>query len=200
MAARKEQMSRHKHARAWVAAATAILAVAIAVPAFAATVPNHVRQTTVGGERFVPNRLIADTMHFKVGTVHIKSGGTLTFVDKTKNAHTFSIVKKRQVPRTAKAVDNCFGPGPCDEIAIAHGAVNPDTGEEQEPTTPLVNVGKAGFNQPGDSIVLPPAGGPAAARAHASRTNVKITASAGKTLYFICAIHPWMQGKVVVGR
>ena len=75
---------------------------AIAVPAFAATAPRHVTETTVGGEKFVPNRLVADTMHFKLGTVRIKSGGTLTFVDKTKNAHTFSIVKKGQVPRTAK--------------------------------------------------------------------------------------------------
>ncbi len=194
-------MSRSKHARVGLAAVVAILALAVAVPALAATAaPRHVTETTVGGEKFVPNRLIADTMHFKLGTVRIKSGGTITFVDKTKDAHTFSIVKKGQVPRTAKQVDNCFGPGPCDEIAIAHGAVNPDTGEEQDPTTPLVNVGKAGFNQPGDSVILAPAGGGAAAKAHASKTNVKITAPAGKTLYFICAIHPWMQGKVQVAR
>jgi plastocyanin len=195
-------MSRHKHARAGLAAMTIVIAAALAVPAFAATAPapKRVTQTTIGGEKFVPNRLIADTMHFKLGTVRIKTGGTLVFVDKTKNAHTFSIVKKKQVPRTAKQVDNCFGPGPCDEIAFAHGAVNPDTGEEQEPTTPLVNVGKAGFNAPGDSIVLPPAGSGAAAKAHASKASVKITAPAGRTLYFICAIHPWMQGKVQVAR
>jgi plastocyanin len=191
-------MTRRNHARAGFAAVVAILALAVAVPALAATAPKRVTQTTVGGEKFVPNRLVADTMHFKLGTVRIQSGGTLTFVDKTKNAHTFSIVKKGQVPRTAKQVDNCFGPGPCDEIAIAHGAVNPETGEEQEPTTPLVNVGKAGFNQPGDSVVLPPAGGAAAAKARASKLSLKITAPKGKTLYFICAIHPWMQGKVEV--
>jgi plastocyanin len=191
-------MSRRKHARVGLAAVVAILALAVAVPALAATAPKHVRETTIGGEKFIPNRMVADTMHFKLGTIQIRSGGTITFVDKTKNAHTFSVVKKGQVPRTARAVDNCFGKGPCDEIAIAHGAVNPDTGEEQEPTTPLVNVGKAGFNQPGDSVVLAPGGGAAAAKAHASKTNVKITAPKGKTLYFICAIHPWMQGKVEV--
>jgi plastocyanin len=191
-------MSRRKHAPAGLAVMAMVVAAAVAVPAFAATAPKRVTETTVGGERFVPNRLVADTMHFKVGTIRIQSGGTVNFVDKTKNAHTFSIVKKGQVPRTAKAVDNCFGKGPCDEIAIAHGAVNPETGEEQEPTTPLVNVGKAGFNQPGDSVVLAPAGGPAAAKARASRVSLKITAPKGKTLYFICAIHPWMQGKVEV--
>ena len=61
-----------------------------------------------------------------------------------------------------------------------------------------MNAGKAGFNQPGDSIVLPPAGGAAAAKAQASKSQLKITAPKGKTLYFICAIHPWMQGKVEV--
>jgi plastocyanin len=191
-------MSRRRAARAGVAAAVVVIAAAIAVPAFAATAPKRVTQTTLGGAKFVPNRLFADTMHFKLGTITIKSGGTITFTDKTKAPHTFSIVKKRQVPRTARAVDACFGKGPCDEIAMAHGAINPDTGEEQDPTTPLVNAGKAGFNQPGDSIVLQPAGGASSAKAHASKTSVKVTAPAGKTLSFICAIHPWMQGKIQV--
>ena len=147
-------MSRRKHARAGLAAVVAIARTGgRGAGSCGNRAPRHVTQTTIGGEKFVPNRLFADTMHFKLGTVRIKSGGTITFVDKTKNAHTFSIVKKGQVPRTAKAVDDCFGKGPCDEIAVAHGAVNPDTGEEQDPTTPLVNAGKAGFNQPGDSVV-----------------------------------------------
>jgi plastocyanin len=193
-------MSRRMQARVGLALAVAVSAAAVAVPAFAASAPKHVTETTTGGAKFVPNRMFADTMHFKIGTIHIRSGGTLTFVDKTKQPHTFSLVKRRQVPRTANQANNCFGPGPCDEIALAHGAVNPETGEEQDPTVPLVNAGKAGFNQPGDSVVLPPGGGSSAAKAHASKTSVKITASPGKTLYYICAIHPWMQGKVVVGR
>jgi plastocyanin len=31
------------------------------------------------------------------------------------------------------------------------------------------------------------------------KTNtVKVTAKPGTTLYFLCAVHPWMQGKIVV--
>ena len=56
-------MSGRKHARAGLAAVVAIVALAIAVPAFAATVPKHVTETTIGGEKFVPNKMIADTMH-----------------------------------------------------------------------------------------------------------------------------------------
>jgi hypothetical protein len=170
------------------------------VPALAAAPPKHVTQTTVGGEKVVLNVMAADTQHFKKGLIHIRSGGTISFVDRTHNDHTFSLVKKRQVPTTAKKVDNCFGPGPCDEIALAHGAVDPQTGEPTEPTILRVNAGKAGFNQAGDSVVLPHAGAASAsANAQASRVKVKVTAPAGKTLYFICAIHPWMQGKIKVG-
>jgi plastocyanin len=186
---RKEEMSRRKHARAGIAAAAILVAAAVAVPAFAAAPPSHVTQTTVGGQRFVPNRVLAETLHFKRDVIRIKKGGTITLVDKTKAPHSFSIVKKKQVPQNARQVENCFGKGPCDELAFAHGAVNPETGEEQDPTTPLVNVGKAGFNQPGDSVLIPPGG----------RTKVKVTGS--QDLSYICAIHPWMLGKIdVVGQ
>ena len=29
--------------------------------------------------------------------------------------------------------------------------------------------------------------------------DLKVTAKKGTTLYFLCAIHPWMQAKVIVG-
>jgi plastocyanin len=179
-------MSRRKPARVGLAVAVAVLAAAVAVPAFAATAPTRVTQTTVGGAKFVPNRLMADTMHFKKDVLRIKKGGTITLVDKTKAPHSFSIVKKRQVPGGVRAVDGCFEKGPCGQLAVDHGAINPDTGEEQDPTTPLVNKGKAGFNQPGDSVLIPPGG----------KTKVKVTG--GQDMYYICAIHPWMQGKIDV--
>jgi hypothetical protein len=193
-------MSRRKHARVGLAVVALAIVGAIAVPAFAATVPSRVKETTVGGAKFVPNVMAADTMHFKKGVFEIKSGGTLVINDRTGQEHTFSIVKKSQVPRNAKQGDNCFSKGVCGKLAVDHGAINPDTGEEQEPTTPLVNAGKPGFNQPGDSVVLPPKGGGSAAtaKARASKTTLKITAAKGKNLYFMCAIHPWMQGKVEV--
>jgi plastocyanin len=170
----------------WLAvpALAVLTAVLLVVPALAGGKPAKATQTTVGGTKFVPNRSIADTMHFKTDSISIRKGGTLTLVDKTKQPHSFSLVTKRQVPRTARAVDACFEKGPCGKLAVEHGAINPDTGEEQDPTTPLVNAGKAGFNQPGDSVLIPPGG----------RAKVKIT-SAGP-LYYICAIHPWMLGAV----
>ncbi len=179
-------MTRHT-LRRLVPLVAALGLAALAVPALAATTaPSRVTQKVVGGAKFVPNRMYADTMHFKKDVIRIQKGGRITLVDTTGAPHSFSIVKKSQVPRTAKQVDNCFGPGPCDEIAVAHGAVNPQTGEEQDPTTPRVNVGKAGFNRPGDSVLIPPNG------------KAKVRVTAGRDLYYICAIHPWMQGKIDV--
>jgi plastocyanin len=177
-------MSRRKYARAGLAAAVAVVAAAIAVPALAATPPASVTQQTVGGPKFVPNRLMADTVHFKLDRIAIKNGGTVTLVDKTKAPHTFSLVKRSQVPTSARAVDGCFEKGPCRQLAIDHGAVNPVTGEDQDPTEPLVNKGKAGFNQPGDSVLIPPGG------------KVKVKVTSGQSLYYICAIHPWMNGAI----
>jgi plastocyanin len=177
-------MSRRKYARAGVAAVAAIVAVAVAVPALAGSPPARVTQPIVGGPKFVPNRLIGDTMHFKKDRLVVRNGGTITLVDRTKAPHSFSLVRKNQVPRTARGVDACFEKGPCGPLAVDHGAVNPQTGEEQDPTTPLVNKGKAGFNRPGDSQLVPPGG----------QAKVKVTGDG--PLYYICALHPWMQGAI----
>ena len=177
-------MSRRKLTRLAVPALAVLAAAVLVVPAVAQDKPAKATLTAVGGVKFVPNRSIGDTMHFKQDRISIKKGGTLTLVDKTKQPHSFSLVTKRQVPKTARAVDACFEKGPCGKLAVEHGAINPETGEEQDPTTPLVNAGKAGFNQPGDSVLIPPGG----------KAKVKVT-SAGP-LYYICAIHPWMLGAV----
>jgi plastocyanin len=180
----RNQLSRRKLTRVAVPALAVLAAALLVVPAVAQNKPAKATQTAVGGVKFVPNRLIGDTMRFKTDSISIRKGGTLTLVDKTKAPHTLSLVKKSQVPRKAAAVDACFERGPCGKLAVDHGAINPDTGEEQDPTTPLVNAGKAGFNQPGDSVIMPPNG----------RVKVKVT-SAGP-LYYICAIHPWMLGAI----
>jgi hypothetical protein len=177
-------MTRRKLTRLAVPALAVLAAAVLVVPAVAQNKPAKVTQTTIGGIKFEPNGAISDTQRFKKDVVSIRKGGTLTLVDKTRQPHSFSLVKKSQVPKRAAAVDACFAKGPCGKLAVEHGAVNPETGEEQEPTTPLVNAGRAGFNQPGDSVLIPPGG----------RVKVKITSA--QPLYYICAIHPWMLGAV----
>jgi plastocyanin len=182
-------MSRRKFARPAIGALAILVAAAVAVPALAAA-PRNAQLKMIGGASMVPNRKVVDSMRFNLDTLRIQRGGKVTLIDRTDQPHSWSVVKAGQVPGNIRQMDACFGKGPCDELAIAHGAINPDTGEEQEPTTPLVNVGRDGFNTPGDSVLIPPGG----------RTSVKITADAGSTLNMICAIHPWMQNQVKAAR
>jgi hypothetical protein len=186
-AAGKEQMERRKAKRLGLVGLAVLIAAAVAVPAVAQpSASARVKVNTIGGVSFKANRFIKDGMRFSKDTVRAHRGDKLVIRDKTKQPHSLSVVRRGQLPRKVRQIDGCFENGPCGALAVEHGAINPDTGEEQEPTTPLVNVGPAGFNQPGDSTVMPPDG----------RTKVKITGSSDK--YYLCAIHPWMLGKVNV--
>jgi hypothetical protein len=178
-------MSRRKYARAGVAVLAVVVAAAIAVPAFAGSLPSRVTQPIVGTVKFVPNRSMGETFHFKRDRISIAKGGTITLVDRSKAPHSFSLVRKNQVPKTARAVEACFEKGACGQLAVDHGFIDPNTGEErEEPTTPLVDKGKAGFSQAGDSVLIPPGG----------KVKVKVTSS--QPLYYICGLHPWMNGAI----
>jgi hypothetical protein len=168
--------------------AVAVAAVTPALAGSAAQAPSRVGLEMVGGPRFEPNRFVSDTMRFERDVTRVAPGGRVVLRDRTRNPHTLSLVRRSQLPRTFGQMNGCFEGGPCSKLAVDHGVINPDTGEEQEPTTPLVNVGAAGFNAPGDSIVIAPRGS----------ATIRVTASRGSNRYFLCAIHPWMQGKFEV--
>ena len=50
----------------------------------------------------------------------------------------------------------------------------------------------ANFDKPGDSVFPGPG-------EKGESIDLKVTAKKGTKLYFMCAIHPWMQAKVIVG-
>ena len=144
-----------------------------------------------GGEKVVINKFMADEMHFSPGTVTVKSGSTLTFEygDKEQDPHTITILNKSDMPRTPKQVENCAA---CQKYASPH-LKNPKAppGESNPIVHWELNTGQPGIDTVGDSIAIQ-APGP-----HKSIT-VKVTAPSGTTLYLLCAVHPWMQGKIVV--
>ncbi len=182
-------MSRRTLARVTVPALGLAVAVAAVAPA-AALGPATATLTATGKTVFKPNRYIQDGVRYGRDVTAIRPGGRLTMADRTGQPHTFSVVRRGQVPGNLREMEACFGPnGICGKLAVDHGAVNPETGEEQDPTVPLVNVGAAGFNAPGDSLVLGPK----------RKRTLKVTAKAGKDLYLLCVIHPWMQAKLDVG-
>jgi hypothetical protein len=188
-AAGKEQMERRKAKRLGLAGLSMLIAAAVAVPAVAQpSASARVKVNTIGGASFKANRFIKDSMRYSKDTVRARRGDRLVISDKTKQPHTLSIVRKRQLPRKMRQIDACFEGGPCGELFVKHGAVNPETGEEQDPTTPVVNEGREGLNRPGDSTLIPPGG----------KTAIEI--SGARDMYYLCAIHPWMQGKIDVRR
>jgi hypothetical protein len=130
------------------------------------------------------------------GPETIVSGEELTVLNQSNprkvGPHTFSLVTKGSIPKTKKARQLCFTPKHiCRAIAGWHGVkgngpvkVNPvDVGAEGWDTEGSVTKkGDSWFTgeKPGTSIVE------------------KVTAEAGTTLHYFCAVHPWMHGSVDV--
>jgi hypothetical protein len=153
--------------------------------------PSHATINAVAKVKFKINRYVQDGLRWQKDTYQVRSGGTLHIVNKAEDGpHTLSVVKKSDLPRTTKQLNEC---SICQTIAGEHGF---DPSTNAPPTFPFVNdgtgqAGPADFDKPGDSAVVGENPGDSA--------DVKVTAKKGTKLYFLCAIHPWMQAKVIVG-
>lgn len=125
-------------------------------------------------------------------------GDQLEIVNKTNpkqvGPHTFSLVTKGSIPKTRKAQNSCFTPKKiCFAIAKWHG-FNPKT---EKISKPLVKAGPAGWStegtatgKTGDSWF--------SGETKGGHVSQEVTAAAGTTLYFMCAVHPFMHGQVKV--
>jgi hypothetical protein len=128
----------------------------------------------------------------------VTTGDQLEIVNETNpkqvGPHTFSLVTKGSVPKTANQRKNCFTPKHiCLAIAKWHG-FNPKT---EKITINPAKAGPEGWStmgnatgKKGDSWFTGEKPG-----GHFSQ---EVTATAGTTLYFMCAVHPWMHGQVKV--
>jgi hypothetical protein len=164
--------------------AVALVAIAVAVGPATGQSDRGPRRATlpvVGGTSFEPNRFIRDSQRFGRDVTVIRSGGTVRIRNRTREPHTLSLVRRSQLPRRLRQLENCRV---CEELFQAHGA----TEEDRPPSNPVVNVGAAGFDRPGDSIAFGPR----------ESVSIRITAPRGTRLYFLCAPHPWMQGRFAV--
>jgi hypothetical protein len=149
-----------------------------------APTPNNVFITAKGGLKFVAPKTIV-------------TGEDLTVTNQTNpkqvGPHTFSLVTKGSIPKTPKARQLCFTPHHiC--MAIAHwlgtngkGPVTKNPAKAgAEGWDTLGSVTKKGDSwftgekEPGTSITQ------------------QVTAAAGTTIYFMCAVHPWMHGSIEV--
>jgi hypothetical protein len=130
------------------------------------------------------------------GPKTISKGAKLTIVNTTKakkiGPHTFTLVKKGLLPKTPKQMKKCANNKTklCQNIAKAHKFTPPETIKK-----PNVDVGKKGwdksFGKKGDTWFTPDKG---------TKETRKVTAKVGTTIHYMCAVHPFMQGKIKVVR
>src|SRR3954453_19166969 len=168
--------------RAVLAACVAATAVLTPVIAHGADPVPVVK--TPGGVSFVVNQYIKDAVHFSPGHIQVASGETVTFKHTTKESepHTITVSTAAHLPKKASDFERCK---PC-EIA-SHHLKNPK--DQTSPIAHLIlNKGPAGLDEEGDSVALKPK----------KSVTIAITAPAGTTLHFMCAVHPWMQGTITV--
>lgn len=146
----------------------------------------------MGGTKIEPGKFLKNDLRFKpVATV--KRGATVTLRDKGEQGepHTISFVEQRYLPRKfSSAVEG--------QLLKAH-QVDPDN-EEAPPGSPVVDDGVAvpeGGTLEVDTMFTPTRPGDSAFIAP-GRRKFKVTAAKGSKLFFYCALHPWMQGKLSV--
>ena len=136
---------------------------------------------TRGAERIEPNELIYSTFRFSPEKAVVDSGQQLRWVhnDQGEDPHTATIVEHSDLPTDFAETFNCRV---CNQALRAHfagGALKRKVD---------VN-GDGGLSKPGDSLLFFPG----------QDISTQVTARPGTKLFYLCAIHPWMQGKIVVG-
>jgi plastocyanin len=152
-------------------------ALVLATNVVVARSPNQI--VTNGDERVVPNAMVQATLRFTPGMIKVHSGDTLTWThaDATTAPHTATIVAAFP-GATLDEIFACGAPGgPCADALAAHAV-----------SGPVVNKGPAGLDEPGDSLFF----------LDDQSISATVTAPPGTTLKYLCAIHPWMQGEIVV--
>lgn len=138
----------------------------------------------VGGFEFEPNEEFVNTFRFEPEKTRVRRGTEITFVNQTgfDEVHTLTVVDKNELPET---IDELFA---CPACELAQGHVD----ENFNIVEVRLDVGEPGLDTRGDSLAVGPRG------AANDTITAEVTAAKGTRLSFLCAVHPWMQGKIRV--
>jgi plastocyanin len=149
---------------------------------------------------FIPNRLVRlpnsligqpgpggfeETFRFDDAKVDLSTGGKIRWTNTTTAPHTITFVRRSDQPRDLAAGLACFSPtGVCGATFAKHFP------NGFNPATAVLDIGGVAV---GDSHLVGPMGGP-------FRTTFQTTVDArpGTVLFYMCAFHPQMQGRVIV--
>jgi hypothetical protein len=136
---------------------------------------HHAAQEDVVG-------FVHSNQRFEPGRRTVASGGlvTLSNRDGAGEPHTWTIVNfGPDLPDTAEEVFNCEF---CNQFFPKHFPT------EDGPPEPVLNAGPAGLDEVGDSVLVLPG----------ETRRLAVSAPAGTNLFYLCIIHPWMQGRLDV--
>jgi hypothetical protein len=129
----------------------------------------------------------------------IEEGAELEIYNSTNprqvGPHTFSLVTKGSLPKTASARKSCFTPKHICLSIAEWQHFNPKT--EKVGLNPAT-AGPAGWSTSGNATGTTGDSWFTGETKSGTHITQKVTAKAGTTLYFMCAIHPWMQGSIKV--
>jgi hypothetical protein len=181
------------------AAATALAVLCASAAALAA--PYAPPAAPASPEASVPTVFIRDGkqgLRF-VAPKTVVAGEDLKILNQTDahkvGPHTFSLVTKSSIPKTRKARQICFTKGHiCKAIAAWHGVKG-----NGPPSINPAEAGLAGWDALG-SVTTKGDSWFTGSKPNASfEQPVSADASGGPTtIYFMCAIHPWMHGSIEV--
>lgn len=172
-----------------------VLVASLAILALAVSGPVSTAATPTGKTDVITIELTKGKLKF-VGPGSVTVGDQLEIVNKTNpkqvGPHTFSLVTKGSQPKTPQARKNCFTPKHiCLAIAKWHG-FNPKT---EDITIDPAKAGPEGWSTAGNATGKK--GDSWFTEKKNETISQEVTAQPG-TLYYLCAVHPWMQGKVNV--
>ena len=140
---------------------------------------------------------------FKQGRIVVKQGETVTWRNLTSEPHSITVVNPSEEPRTLADVNNC---AVCEQYLGLHApSIGPDG--PQPPFVAVLDDFRVSAAQParldstGDSLLVAPNGSVMPTTLGGSvgdSVSAVITAEKGTTLTYLCGVHPWMQGRIVV--
>jgi hypothetical protein len=172
-----------------------IITIAIGLAAVFALAPAMANAAELGPANTVYMKAGKGGLRFEAPKT-IVSGEELEVLNQTNpkqvGPHTFSLVTKGSIPKTPKARQTCFTPKHiCMAIAHWHG-----TNGKGPITKNPVKAGAEGWDTLGSITKT----GDSWFTGSKPNTSIvqKVTAAAGTTIYFMCAIHPWMHGSIEV--
>jgi plastocyanin len=141
--------------------------------------------------------------YFKQGRITVHQGDSVIWRNATDEPHSISVVDKADLPSSVADMMSC---SVCEQYGMAH-APSMDANGPVPPFVASLDGFKVSAASParldglGDSIVVAEAGKSYPSTLGGTITDTvsaAITAPAGTTLTYFCALHPWMQGTIDV--